>query len=300
MNVHTIDLHFQGIPEVIGSFLIDLGSGWALVESGPHSCWPHLVAGLAEHGLTPNDIDHVLLTHIHLDHAGAAWALAQLGATIHVHPAGAPHLIHPEKLISSARRIYQEKMDILWGEIQPIDESMIRIAHDGECITLGHHQFIPHDTPGHAVHHLAWQWGKTLFTGDVGGIHIREGLVAPPCPPPEFQWEDWLVSIQKIRELDLEQIVLTHYGPVKEISQHLDELEKAIEKWVHYFEQQPDWNDQESLTRDFISYIHQDFYPPDMDASLQEQYDLANPPWMSVAGITRYLKKKAESNRGAS
>lgn len=297
MNIRTIDLHFQGIPEVIGSFLIDLGTGWALVESGPHSCWPQLVKGLAVHGLTPNDIDHVLLTHIHLDHAGAAWALAQSGATIHVHPAGAPHLIHPEKLVTSARRIYQEKMDVLWGDIQPIDEARVRIAHDGELISLGNLQFIPHETPGHAVHHLAWQYERTLFTGDVGGIHIQNGLVAPPCPPPEFQWEDWLKSIKKIRELDLDQLILTHFGPVRHIAEHLDELEQAIEKWVNFFENRPNLDNAEALTRDFIAYIHQDFYPLDMDERLQEQYDLANPPWMSVAGITRYLKKRAEKNR---
>ncbi len=287
-----IDLHFQGLPHVIGSFLIDLGKGWALVESGPHSCWPHLVDGLKAHHLTPADIDHVLLTHIHLDHAGAAWALAREGATIHVHPAGARHIIDPEKLVASAKRIYQDKMDILWGDIQPIPASRVHVVEDGEQLVLGDKTLIAHHTPGHAVHHIAWQCESILFTGDVGGIHIQNGLVAPPCPPPEFQLEDWLSSIKKIRNLQVDELVLTHFGPVRNIGDHLDELEKSLAQWVSYFESKPSLEDLSVLTREFMAYIHQDFYPAEMPGSLQDQYDLANPPWMSVAGIVRYLNKR--------
>ncbi len=287
-----IDLQFQGMPHVIGSFLIDLGGSWALVESGPHSCWPHLVNGLKEHDLTPADIDHVLLTHIHLDHAGAAWALAREGATIHVHPAGAPHIIDPGKLVASAKRIYQDQMDTLWGDIQPIPESQVHIVQDGEQLLLGNQTFTAHHTPGHAVHHIAWQCETTLFTGDVGGIHIHNGLVAPPCPPPEFQWEDWMKSIQKIRGLNMDELVLTHFGPILNINTHLDELERSLAQWVAYFESKPSLDDLSALTEDFMTFIHKDFYPEEMPEALQDQYDLANPPWMSVAGITRYLKKR--------
>ncbi len=294
MKYEIIDLRFQGLPEVIGSFLIDLDGQWALIETGPYSCWPHLVSGLRKFGLTPGDIDHVLLTHIHLDHAGAAWALAQEGATIHVHPAGAPHIIHPEKLVASARRIYQDQMDILWGDIRPIPEGQIRTADHNDTLTLGNQTFIAHHTPGHAVHHIAWQLGHTLFTGDVAGIKIHNGLVSPPCPPPEFQREDWLASIWYMRSLNVEELVLTHFGSVTSISGHFDELETALEQWVHFIESSSGIENQDDLTTEFLKFIHNDFYPPDMSKPLQEQYDLANPPWMSVAGIRRYLKKKIE------
>lgn len=287
-----IDLHFQGLPSVIGSYLVDLGGSWALIESGPYSCWPQLVAGLKEHKLTPGDIDHVLLTHIHLDHAGAAWALAREGAIIHVHPAGAPHIQQPEKLVASAKRIYQDQMDILWGDIQPIPESRLNTVGHQVSLAIGNKTFIAHHTPGHAVHHIAWQLDHTLFTGDVAGIKINNGLVAPPCPPPEFQWEDWLASIAYMRTLPVKELVLTHFGSITDISAHFDALESALKEWVQFFEAKPTLEDQAALTADFMTYIHQDFYPENMAQPLQDQYDLANPPWMSVAGISRYLKKK--------
>jgi glyoxylase-like metal-dependent hydrolase (beta-lactamase superfamily II) len=289
---HILDLHYQGLPDVIAVFLIPTSDGPVLVESGPHSCWPALVSALARHGFAPEDIRHVLLTHIHLDHAGAAWALARAGATIHVHPAGLPHLLDPSRLMDSARRIYQDQMDVLWGEMHPIPAHQVLPAGDQMALQIGDIRFIAHHTPGHAIHHIAWQMADRLFTGDVAGIHIGSGPVAPPCPPPEFDLEAWLTSIQHIRSLPLRELILTHYGAVHDIAAHLDDLESALRQWVAFFETQEDLTPGDDLTARFLDFIHREFYPPEMGPLLRDQYDKANPPWMSVAGITRYLRRK--------
>lgn len=291
-SYHILDLRFQGLPDVIAAFLVPGTGGWTLIETGPYSCWDSLQRALQSHGLTPGDIRNVLLTHIHLDHAGAAWALAEAGAVIHVHPAGRIHLQDPSRLMDSARRIYQDQMDSLWGDMHAIPAERVRAVDDKEELILDGNRFIAHHTPGHAIHHIAWQWNDILFTGDVAGIHIGSGLVAPPCPPPDFDLESWLASIRRIRGLEIRELVLTHYGPVRKVQAHLDALEKALHRWVGFFEAQSDAAPSEDLTRRFMSFIHREFYPPEMGPDLREQYDKANPPWMSVAGITRYLKRR--------
>lgn len=291
-SYRILDLHFQGLPDVIAAFLVPGPEGWTLIETGPYSCWDSLNRALHDHGLTPGDIRYVLLTHIHLDHAGAAWALAESGATIHVHPAGLNHLLDPTRLMDSARRIYQEEMDSLWGDMRAIPADQARAVADGEELVLAGTRFTAHHTPGHAIHHIAWQWQDILFTGDVAGIHIGSGLVAPPCPPPDFDLESWLASIRRMRGLDVRELVLTHYGPVGDVPTHLDALEKALHRWVGFFESQPETAPSEDLTQRFMTFIHREFYPPEMGPDLREQYDKANPPWMSVAGITRYLQRR--------
>jgi glyoxylase-like metal-dependent hydrolase (beta-lactamase superfamily II) len=289
-----IDLHYLDLPEVIACFLMETADGPVLIESGPHSCWESLTDGLARHGYSPGDVHSVLLTHIHLDHAGAAWALAEAGACVYVHPAGYPHLLDPSRLMASATRIYGEDMDRMWGDMQAIPEEQLFAVEDQQSMLIGGRVFTPHHTPGHAVHHIAWQWDHHLFCGDVAGIHIGPGVVAPPCPPPEFNLEDWLDSLRHIRNLPVEHLVLTHYGEVADKTSHLDQLEAALHQWVTFFRENPDHSDQVQLTNDFMGYIHREFYPREMDDRLREQYDNANPPWMSVAGITRYLRKQKE------
>src|SRR5512139_1707580 len=148
-RIVTLDLNFQGRPHAIASYLIRNGDAVVLIESGPGSTLTALEAGLAKEGLSPRDVTHVLLTHIHLDHAGAAGWLAKQGAEIYVHPVGAPHMLNPEKLISSATRIYGDKMGLLWGEFLPVPENQLMIPNDAEEIVIGNLRFLPINTPGH-------------------------------------------------------------------------------------------------------------------------------------------------------
>ena len=133
----VLDLRFQGAERVIASFLLDSGEGPVLVETGPESCYPRLVEALRAEGVAPEEVRHVFVTHIHLDHAGAAWRLAELGATVYVHPRGAPHLVDPSRLLASAERIYGDQLKALWGEVRGIPEERVRLLADGEVVALG-------------------------------------------------------------------------------------------------------------------------------------------------------------------
>src|SRR6185369_10433244 len=135
-RIVTLELNFQGRPHAIASYLIRQGDAVVLIESGPGSTLPALQAGLAQEGLSASDVTHVLLTHIHLDHAGAAGWLAQQGAEIYVHRVGAPHMLNPEKLIASATRIYGDRMESLWGEFLPVPQNQLKVANDAEEIVI--------------------------------------------------------------------------------------------------------------------------------------------------------------------
>ena len=151
MNI--IDLKFLGLERAIAVFLVETSIGPILIETGPHSSLPKLKSGLSKLGYELKDIKHVLLTHIHLDHAGAAWAFAEQGAKIHLHPRGYRHLNEPSKLLESARRIYKDQMDSLWGSIKPIPEDNLLTVEDGEVLTFGDVSIKAMHTPGHAQHH---------------------------------------------------------------------------------------------------------------------------------------------------
>ena len=294
--IHTIDLHFLNIPQAIAAFLVETSAGPVLVETGPHSTFDHLQKGIKAAGFAIEDIQHVLLTHIHFDHAGAAWALAQQGATVYLHPFGAKHLANPEKLVESARRIYQDDMDRLWGEMQPIAESKLHTPAHGEKIKIGNTTFTAWHTPGHAVHHIAWQMEDALFTGDVAGVKISDCIVEPPCPPPDINLEDWQASLSLIRSLPLKALYLTHFGEVKNIAAHLDELEQRLINWANWI--RPRWEKGDSVEQtvpDFQQFVAGQLREKGADEQLIKQYDVANPSWMSVAGLMRYWKKKAET-----
>jgi len=290
-KIHVIDLHFLGNTETIAAFLIETSTGPILVETGPHSTLPQLEAGIAQAGYTSQDIKKVFLTHIHLDHAGAAWYFAQLGATIHVHPKGYKHLLSPEKLLNSARMIYQDQMDRLWGEMQPIPADRLVQVEDRQSFDLGDSVLEAHYTPGHAVHHIAWQLGDQLFCGDVAGVKISDGPVVPPCPPPDIHVEDWQNSIQRILQLPLNRLYLTHYGAIDNIQQHLGDLEKVLLDWANWMKPHYDQkNDPKVVTPMFQQYVQENLVAAEVNEMGLQQYESANPAWMSVAGLMRYWK----------
>lgn len=294
--VHLLDLKFKGLPAAIGSFLIETSIGPVLIESGPHSTFANLRSALAGLGYQPTDVKAVLLTHIHLDHAGAAWALAQAGASVYVHPLGAKHLLQPERLMESARRIYLDQMDTLWGQMNPIPEDKLRVVQHGEQLTFGDTILQAWHTPGHAIHHIAWEWNGYAFTGDVAGVKIGSGLLAPPCPPPDIQIDHWKTSIGLLRSRNLKGIYLTHFGLVETVETHLDQLEKNLVEWAdwmlpHYEKQTP----YEELVPLFSQFVQQQLEAYGADELAIQQYEAANPSWMSVTGLLRYWKKKLEA-----
>src|SRR5690606_40448063 len=172
MQIHTLDLNFQNLSHAIAAYLIEGPEGYLLIETGPMSTLPALQARLAEHGLSAGDIGDVVVTHIHLDHAGAAGWWAQQGARVYVHPMGAPHLVDPARLWASAGRIYGEAMESLWGSVVPAPPEQVRVVRDGQQITAAGVTLTAIDTPGHAGHHHTYRLGDVGFTGDAAGVRV--------------------------------------------------------------------------------------------------------------------------------
>ncbi len=293
--IHTIDLNFKGLPHSIASFLVPTEDGPVLIETGPHSTLSYLQDGVNKLGYDLSEIKHVLLSHIHLDHAGAAWYLAKLGAKVYVHSRGYKHLKDPSRLMSSATRIYGDMMDKLWGSMEPIPaENLVEVV-DNQPISIGGKQFTPWYTPGHAVHHLAWQMDETLFTGDVAGVRIGNGPVMPPCPPPDIHIATWVQSLDLIRELKLKKLYLTHYGLVTNINVHLDELEKRLIAWSQWIK--PYWEGRvpaEEVIDPFRQYVVKELAQSGLLEAEAAIYEAANPSWMSVYGLMRYWDRQIE------
>ena len=290
--IQTLDLDFQGEPGVIAAFLVRTSAGPVLVESGPASTYGALEVALRRAGVEPADVRHVLLTHIHLDHAGAAWRLASLGAEVHVHPAGAPHLHDPSKLLASARKIYREQMDPLWGALEPIAAERLRPLADGEVLRFGDVAIEALFTPGHALHHVAFRLDGAIFTGDVGGVRIDGGPAVAPCPPPDIDLELWTASLDRIRAVRPQMLYLTHFGPFADALEHLDGVGRslrALSGWV--LERMRAGDGDDALVARLDAYARGYLDGVSTRDGLARSYQLANPAFMSAAGLARYWRK---------
>jgi glyoxylase-like metal-dependent hydrolase (beta-lactamase superfamily II) len=278
-----IDLHHQA-PGIVACFLLDTDDGPALFDCGPTTCVPALEAGLAERGLELGDVRHLLLSHIHLDHAGAAGVLVRKHPALQVHVSeiGAPHLIDPSRLDASARRLYGDAFDVLWGELAPIPSENVHVVGDA---VLGLDCF---PTPGHAWHHVSYlDADGTLYAGDAAGVRLAGGtFVMPPCPPPEFDLEAWEETILEIERRAPARLALIHFGVFDGVEEHLAALRGALGRWSERVE---DGMDEAA----FIAAARFDVSQSDPD--LVDDYDRAGPYWHHFSGIDRYWRKKREA-----
>lgn len=234
-----IDLRHMGRPESVGACVLETRDGPVIVDPGPASTIPALRTGLAELGYEVSDLSALLLTHIHLDHAGGTGTLARENPrlTVYVHELGAPHVADPSKLLRSATRLYGDKMEALWGEVAPVPLERIRSLAGGEALGLGGRGFQVAYTPGHAAHHVSYfePASGVAFVGDTAGLMTpRLPCVLPVTPPPEFDLEAWLDSMHRIRMWRPSEIVLTHYGPSTDPESHLEELRSGLLVWAEY------------------------------------------------------------------
>jgi len=294
--IHVLDLKFLGQKETIAAFLFETADGPVLFETGPHSTYENLSKAVKKAGFSIEEIKHVFLTHVHFDHAGAAWALAKNGATIYTHPAGAKHLKSPEKLYNSAKRIYGKEMGTLWGAMEPIPSKQVVSVKHGEKIKIGKSKFRALHTPGHATHHVAWEYKKILFAGDVGGVKIGKGIVVPPCPPPDINVEAWSNSIKMLLDKRYDAIYLTHFGEVSEVKVHLVELRGRIKNWANWIK--PYYQagkSQKKVVPLFQEYVLKQLKMGGVTNAALKKYEGANPSYMSVAGLYRYWQKKEEA-----
>jgi len=294
-DIKILDLQFLNTPHAIGSFFIESQDGLILIESGPESTYERLKSAIEKAGFNINDVKHVLLTHIHFDHAGAAWKFAKAGAKIYVHPKGHLHMLNPEKLWNSAKMIYGDHMDRLWGKMEPIAEENLVQVDDNDTIKIGEHEFKTIYTPGHAVHHNAYRLGNIIFTGDVGGVKIGNHPVVPPCPPPDINIELWKQSLDKLDAENADAFYLTHFGGQENTKQHTQELRAILDDWADwvkpYFE---NGTSPDEITPKFMEYTQNQLREKGLSSEEIQVYEYANPSWMSVSGLLRYWKLKQQ------
>lgn len=230
-----IDLNFMGVPRVIATAVVHGRGGVALVDPGPSTSLPALRASLADAGIALGDVSALLLTHIHLDHAGASGTLVREHPRlrVYVHEKGARHMADPTKLVASAARLYGDDMGRLWGEVLPVPAAALVILKGGERVTEGGRELEVAWTPGHASHHVSYFHADSgvAFVGDTAGICVvPAGAVLPPTPPPDIDVEAWRDSIARIAAWHPGTLFLTHFGPSASPVPHLAELVDSLER----------------------------------------------------------------------
>jgi glyoxylase-like metal-dependent hydrolase (beta-lactamase superfamily II) len=281
MSLDPLDLHHQSSERVIGVYLLETSDGLALFDCGPTSCIERLEAALGERGVGLAEVRHLLLSHIHLDHAGAAGVLVRNHPHLQVHVSsiGAPHLVDPAKLERSARRLYGETFDVLWGELAPVPQENVRVVGEHvlclECFPA----------PGHASHHVCYlDQSGTLYAGDAAGVRIQpDTTVLPPTPPPEFDLDAWLTTIADIERRAPERLALIHFGVADDPQRHFAELRTRLDEWVALVESDVTEREFSAAARSGVAE----------DGSDADAYEHAMPFWQSYAGLTRYTEKRA-------
>ena len=301
MKIHVFDTRQLGHAGIVAVTALETDDGIALFDTGAESTFDNVIADLRKAGFDAKDVRHVFLSHIHFDHAGAAWRFAGSGGTIYVHPRGGPHLIHPAKLIESAARIFGNDMERLWGKIAPVLAERVKILEDNEVVRVPPFEIRAIATPGHASHHHVYHWDDNVFGGDIAGVRIGNGPPIPPFVPPELNIEQWRESITKIRKLNPANLYLPHFGKiVGSVSKHLDLLDEHVVRWSEWFrERLRSGADEPSMRSEFAALERSDIetfasgYDPLVTghSSLVTLYEAADPSYMAVGAAMRYWKK---------
>ncbi len=300
VDLWVLDTVTEGTPGVTASYLIEGDSGFALVDVGSGATLEAVLAGIRASGHDPAELRAVILTHIHLDHAGATGALIQRapGARVLVHPLGAPHLADPSRLLASATLIYGDRMDDLWGEMLPVPAERITTLADGEMVRFGHRNLRALHTLGHAIHHIAYHDATqdALFAGDVAGVRL-EGVdfVRPPTPPPDLDLESWSASIARLRALRLDRLYLPHFGVARSVDAHLSALEARLYAWGEIvLAGMRQGKDAPALAADLAAASE-----PELAAARHASadgtsrgYEVATNYLMSAQGYQRYFRKR--------
>jgi glyoxylase-like metal-dependent hydrolase (beta-lactamase superfamily II) len=293
MRVHVFDTRQLGRPGIIAATALETNDGLILFDTGPESTFENLTTEIQNAGFAAEKVRHVFLSHIHFDHAGAAWRFAELGATIYVHPRGAPHLIDPARLVESATRIYGDDMERLWGRFAPILPERVKVMQDGDVARVGPFDVRAIETPGHASHHHVYQWEDNLFGGDIAGVRLGGGPPIPPFVPPELHLESWLESIGKIRSLSVKKLYLPHFGAVEgSISAHLDALGERVRRWANWFrDRMRAGQDEQQLTPAFAEQVVEELRAQGATEDEAQAYEAADPSFMAVTAAVRYWRK---------
>jgi glyoxylase-like metal-dependent hydrolase (beta-lactamase superfamily II) len=300
-GIDYVDVQFLGRPGIIATAVFSHVGGVALVDPGPSTTLGTLRAALARKGIAVSDVTHLLLTHIHLDHAGATGSLMKENPRIElvVHERGAPHMIDPSKLLASAGRLYGEDMDRLWGEFLPAPADRVRVVKGGEKMTVAGRELEIAYTPGHASHHVSYfdRASRIAFVGDTAGIRRGAGrYVMPPTPPPDIDLEAWRESEARILAWDPDTLFLTHFGPFRGARPHFQELMDRMGDWSRIVRK---LIADESISEEERQQRFVDEATLELRRVVGEQeaaqYGRAGRLDYSWQGLARYWRKKARS-----
>ena len=295
----VIDLNFRGRPRIIASALLVGPDGVTIVDPGPTSCLPVLEEGLRDRGLTLRDVRALLLTHIHLDHAGAAGTIVERvpPVRVYVHDVGAPHMIDPTKLLASARRLHGDQMEALWGAFLALPVSSVTALAGGERLNLAGTSIRVAYTPGHAKHHVSYldEATGTAYVGDTAGVRISGDFVLVPTPPPDIDLETWHTSVNLIDQWQPVSLFLTHFGPVTPARAHLARVHQRLEDARAAFDAsvKEGSTDKERIDA-FVTRLRREARRtlPEHEAAAAE---LAAPFDQLWQGLARYTKKRLEA-----
>jgi len=291
-----IDLHFRGSPRVIATALLNGPEGLTLVDPGPTSCLPTLESGLRDRGLSLRDVRTLLLTHIHLDHAGATGTIVERapGIRVYVHERGAPHMVDPSRLLASAARLHGDQMDTLWGVFQPVPASQVTALAGGERLELGGTSIRVAYTPGHAKHHVSFldERSGMAYVGDTGGLRVSGDYLLAPTPPPDIDIEAWQESLNLIDAWQPVSLFLTHFGPVTPARAHLARFRTTLTRQADMVDlaMQAGGSEEEKI-RTFVDRMRAEARAalPELEAKATE---LAAPFDQLWQGLARYWQKK--------
>lgn len=297
--LHVIDLELLDMPGAVCAFLVEGDGELALIETGPSTGRERLEAGIRRAGFRLGDVSRLIVTHIHLDHAGAVGGLMRdvPNVRLSVHPIGAPHMADPARLVASSTRIYGDRMDTLWGEVIGGDPERIDPVADGDVIRVAGRELKILYTPGHASHHVAIydQASGVLFTGDVGGVRLEGwSWVDVAVPPPELDPDLWRTSIDVLRASKPRRLALTHFGLVDDVDAHLDQVIPNLEQLIELGRNTLTSGGQaDDLTARILSFTADQVGVAVDDPAIQA-LQVANPAYMATMGLERYLRKRGE------
>lgn len=297
-GIDYVDVQFLGYPNIIATAILHGTAGVALVDPGPSTSLDNLRSALARKGIAMRDVRHILLTHIHLDHAGATGTLLDEnpGIEVLVHERGAPHLVDPGKLVASAGRLYGQDMDRLWGEIRPVPAAALRVLQGGERIVAGGRVLDVAYTPGHASHHVSFFEPSSgiAFVGDTAGIRRGSGTyVMPAAPPPDIDLEQWRESEARILAWNPDTLFLTHFGPFHGARQHFQQLMDRVAEWSRVIRRllaDSALGEEDRQTR-FVAEATQELRRV-VGPAEAELYGRAGSLHYSYQGLARYWRKK--------
>ena len=292
-----IDLNFLGRPRVIATAIVRSPGGVALIDPGPSTCLETLRRALGEQGVAVADIQALLLTHIHLDHAGAAGALVKENPQIevYVHERGAPHMTDPAKLLESATRLYGDDIDRLWGEFLPVPKANIRSLDGGEHLDVAGRRFEVAYIPGHASHHVGYfdRASGVAFVGDTAGVRTGKALfVMPPTPPPDIDVAAWVESVEVMRRWQPSTLFITHFGPHEDVLAHLDAFLEHLTAMKDIARRVLEREGSDDDRMDAFKSEARIYLQRRLPADEVELYDFAAPLSLGWHGLARYWRKR--------